>query len=163
MSIGRALRHLATPAWVVSKAFPSEALTKIEAAIAATEQTHGGEIRFAVEGNLSARELWGGELARERALEVFAQLGVWDTDANNGVLIYVLWADHDVEIVADRGFNGKVTNDEWAAVCKDMEARFKAHDPVGAILEGVREVGALIARHFPATDRNELPNRPVVL
>lgn len=163
MSIGRAFRHLATPAWVVSSAFPKDALATIEAAIAAAERTHGGEIRFAVEGNLSARELWRGETARERALEVFAQLGVWDTEANNGVLIYVLWADHDVEIVADRGFNAKVTHEEWAAVCKDMEARFKAKDPAGAILEGVREVGALIARHFPAIDRNELPDRPVVL
>ena len=163
MSIGRAFRHLATPAWVVSNAFPKDALEKIEAAIGATEKNHGGEIRFAVEGNLSASELWRGETARERALEVFAQLGVWDTEANNGVLIYVLWADHDVEIVADRGFNGKVTNDEWASVCKDMEARFKANDPAGAILQGVQEVGELIARHFPATDRNELPDRPVML
>jgi uncharacterized membrane protein YgcG len=163
MSIGRAMRHLATPAWVVSRAFPQQALEQIEAEIAATERTHGGEIRFAVEGNLSARELWRGETARERALEVFAQLGVWDTEANNGVLIYVLWADHDVEIVADRGFNGKVTAAEWAAACAAMEARFKAHDPIGAVLAGVREVGALIARHFPVADRNELPDRPVVL
>jgi uncharacterized membrane protein len=163
MSTTRALRHLATPAWVVSSAFPKDALAKIEEAIAATERIHGGEIRFAVEGNLSARELWRGETARERALEVFAQLGVWDTEANNGVLIYVLWADHDVEIVADRGFNGKVTHEEWAEVCKDMEAKFRAKDPTGAILEGVREVGALIAKHFPATDRNELPDRPIVL
>src|SRR5262245_29349995 len=72
MSISRTFRHLATPAWVVSSAFPKEALTKIEEAIAATERTHGGEIRFAVEGNLSARELWRGATARERALEVFA-------------------------------------------------------------------------------------------
>ncbi len=163
MNIGRALRHLATPSWVVSNAFTHEALAQIEAEIAATERLHGGEIRFAVEGNLTARELWQGESARERALEIFAQLGVWDTEANNGVLIYLLWADHDVEIIADRGYNGKVTSDEWAAVCKDMEVRFAAHDPVGAIVRGVRAVGALMARHFPATDRNELPDRPVVL
>jgi uncharacterized membrane protein len=163
MSLSRAFRHLATPAWVVSNAFPAQALAKIEAAITATEKTHGGEIRFAVEGNLNARQLWLGETARERALEVFSQLGVWDTEANNGVLIYVLWADHDVEIVADRGFNGKVTNEEWAAVCSAMERRFKAHDPVGAVVQGVQDVGALIARHFPVVDQNELPDRPVVL
>lgn len=163
MNIGRALRHLATPAWVVSNAFPHRALEQIEGEIASTELAHGGEVRFAVEGNLTARELWRGETARERAVEVFAQLGVWDTEANNGVLIYVLWADHDVEIVADRGFNGRVTSEEWAAVCRNMEVRFKSNDAVGAILAGVREVGALIARHFPATDRNELPDRPVVL
>jgi uncharacterized membrane protein len=163
MSLSRAFRHLATPAWVVANAFSSAALAKIEAAITETEKNHGGEIRFAVEGNLNARQLWHGETARERALEVFSQLGVWDTEANNGVLIYVLWADHDVEIVADRGFNGKVTDEEWAAVCKAMESRFKAHDPVGAVVQGVKDVGALIARHFPVVDRNELPDRPVVL
>lgn len=163
MSINRALRHLASPAWVVAQAFPKAALASIEAAIAASERIHGGEVRFAVEGNLDARELWNGVTARERALAVFAQLGVWDTDANNGVLIYVLWADHDVEIVADRGFNGKVTSEQWAAACKSMEDRFKAGAPLEAVLAGVRDVGALIARHFPATDRNELPDRPVVM
>jgi uncharacterized membrane protein len=163
MSITRALRHLATPAWVVSRIFSKDALSQIEAAIAATERAHGGEIRFAVEGNLSARELWRGATARERALEVFAQLGVWDTEANNGVLIYVLWADHDVEIVADRGFNAKVTSDEWSAVCRNMETHFRAGDATRAIVEGVHAAGALIARHFPVVDRNELPDRPVVL
>lgn len=163
MNLSRALRHLATPGWVVSRAFTKEALAEIERAIAATERTHGGEICFAVEGSLNAAQLWRGMSARERALEVFAQLGVWDTEANNGVLIYVLWADHDVEIVADRGFNGKVTPEEWTAVCRDMEERFKAHDAKGAIIQAVSEVGALIARHFPAADRNELPDRPVVL
>lgn len=163
MSVSRAFRHLAAPAWVISRAFPQASLGKIEQAIGETERMHGGEIRVAIEGNLSARELWRGESARERALEVFAQLGVWDTEANNGVLIYVLWADHDVEIVADRGFNGKVTAEEWTAVCTDMEQRFKANDPLGAILHGVRGVGALIAQHFPTVDRNELPDKPVVL
>jgi uncharacterized membrane protein len=163
MSITRGIRHLATPAWTVSGVFSKEALARIEEAIAATERTHGGEIRFAVEGNLSARELWRGATARDRALEVFAQLGVWDTEANNGVLIYVLWADHDVEIIADRGFNTKVTNEEWSAVCRNMEAHFRAGDPIRAVVEGVHAVGALIARHFPAADRNELPDEPVVL
>jgi uncharacterized membrane protein YgcG len=163
MSFSRSLRHLATPSWVMSSAFSEVGLAKIEAAIAATEASHGGEIRFAIEGNLSAVELWRGVTARQRAVEVFAQLGVWDTEANNGVLIYVLWADHDVEIVADRGFNGRVTNDEWAAVCKDMEQRFRGQDPQGAVVLGVQKAGALIAKHFPATDRNELPNRPVML
>jgi uncharacterized membrane protein len=163
MNLSRSLKHLSTPAWVMTSAFPEAALAKIEQAISATEATHGGEIRFAIEGNLSAAELWRGVTARERALQVFAHLGVWDTEANNGVLIYVLWADHDVEIVADRGFNGRVSSAEWSAVCKDMEQRFRGHDPQGAIVLGVEEVGELIAKHFPATDRNELSNRPVML
>jgi uncharacterized membrane protein len=163
MSITRALKHLASPAWLVRSTFTESALNDIEAAIATTERTHGGEIRFAVEGNLSAPELWRSVNARERAVEVFAQLGVWDTEANNGVLIYVLWADHDVEIVADRGFNGRVTAEEWAAVCHQMEQHFRAEKPQQAVIEGVRAVGALIAKHFPALDRNELPDRPVML
>jgi uncharacterized membrane protein len=147
----------------VRSTFSAGALKEIEASIAATERTHGGEIRFAVEGNLSAPELWRNVSARDRALEVFARLGVWDTEANNGVLIYLLWADHDVEIIADRGFNGRVTAQEWAAVCQQMEQHFRSNNPQQAVVEGVRAVGALVARHFPAVDRNELPDRPVVL
>jgi uncharacterized membrane protein len=163
MNLARAFRHLASPAWVVRSKFSSAAMDEIEAAIAATERTHGGEIRFAVEGNLTAPELWRDLSARERAVEVFARLGVWDTEANNGVLIYLLWADHDVEIVADRGFNGRVTAEEWAAVCHQMEAHFRANRPQQAVVEGIRAVGALVAKHFPAIDRNELPDRPVML
>jgi uncharacterized membrane protein len=163
MNIGRAIRHLSSPAWIVRSTFTESALKDIETAIAATERSHGGEIRFAVEGNLSAPELWRNVSARERALEVFAHLGVWDTEANNGVLIYVLWADHDVEIIADRGFNGRVSNEEWTAVCHLMEQHFRSNNPQQAIIEGVRSVGALIAKHFPAIDRNELPDRPVML
>jgi hypothetical protein len=163
MNISRAIRHLSSPGWIVRSTFTESALSEIEAAIAATERTHGGEIRFAVEGNLSAAELWRSVSARERALEVFARLGVWDTDANNGVLIYVLWGDHDVEIVADRGFNGRVLPEEWATVCHQMEQHFRANRPHQAVIEGVRAVGTLIAKHFPAIDRNELPDRPVML
>lgn len=163
MNLSRAFRHLASPDWIVRSKFDTAAMDEIEAAIIATERTHGGEIRFAVEGNLTAPELWRGLSARERAVEVFARLGVWDTEANNGVLIYLLWADHDVEIVADRGFNGRVTAEEWAEVCHRMESHFRANRPAQAIVEGVRAVGSLIAKHFPAIDRNELPDRPVML
>jgi len=163
MNVARAFRHLAAPAWTVRRIFGAQSFDAIEAAIKATERTHGGEIRFAVEGNLNAHELWRGVTGRERALHVFANLGVWDTEANNGVLIYLLWADHDVEIVADRGFNGKVTAAEWAAICHQMEGHFRADDPQRAIVEGVNAVGALIAKHFPAIDRNELADRPVML
>ena len=95
--------------------------------------------------------------------QVFANLNVWDTEANNGVLIYVLWSDRDVEIVGDRGYNGRVTPEEWAEVCHRMEALFKQQRPHDAALEGIRAVGALIARHYPAVDRNEQPDRPVIL
>jgi uncharacterized membrane protein YgcG len=163
MNLARAFRHLAAPAWLVRRVFDTRSCAAIETAIQQTESSHGGEIRFAVEGNLNAQELWHGMTARDRAIEVFARLGVWDTEANNGVLIYVLWADHDVEIVADRGFNDKVTAAQWGEICHRMEQYFRADDPQRAVIEGVQAVGALIAQHFPATDRNELSNRPVML
>lgn len=163
MNFKRALRHLVAPDWVVRRHFDAQAFNAIEAEIQAAERTHGGEIRFAVEGNLNAPQLWHSVSARERALDVFAHLGVWDTEANNGVLIYLLWADHDVEIVADRGFNDKVTAAQWTEICHAMEQHFRANDPQRAVIEGVRAVGAVIAKHFPAADRNELPDRPVML
>ena len=104
---------------------------------------------------------------RARALQVFAALGVWDTEANNGILIYVLLADRDVEIVADRGFNGRVSPAEWAAVCNTMEEKFRSGQYERGAVEGVHEAGRLLARHYPplpgGRDEDELPNRPAVL
>lgn len=163
MKLARTLRHLGSTGWSLRRAFDSQVLTAIEQAIAATEGTHGGEIRFAVEHNLSAAELWRNITPRERAIEVFARLRVWDTHMNNGVLIYVLWADHDVEIVADRAFTQVVSEQQWREVCQHMEQLLARKQVQQAAVEGVRAVGDLIGRHFPAADRNELPNRPVVL
>lgn len=145
------------------RAFDDAALAAIEKAITDTEKTHGGEIRVALEASLDPAELFSDETPRQRALQLFAQLGVWDTEMNNGVLIYVLWADHDVEIVADRGFNGRVTAQEWSDVCHRMELLFSQGQAAEAVISGIQATGQLIARHFPAVDRNELPDRPVVL
>ena len=134
----RALRHLVTPSWTVRRVFDDAALLAIEQAIAATERVHGGEIRVAIEGNLSPAELWSGVTPRQRAVQVFAQLGVWDTAANNGVLIYLSWADRDVEIVADRGYNDRVSAQQWADICATMERLFAARQPQQAVLEGNR-------------------------
>jgi uncharacterized membrane protein len=163
MNFKRALRHLTITSWSLRRAFDAAGLKAIERAIAETERTHGGEIRFAVEANLNALELMRGILPRERAVHAFADLGVWDTEANNGVLIYLLWADHDVEIVADRGFNGRVSNEEWEQVCHKMEGLFAKGQAIDATIAGIEAVGALIARHYPAADRNELSNKPVIV
>lgn len=163
MSAVRVLRHLFATGWSLRRVFNDETVRAIETAIVETERTHGGEIRFAVEANLSAAELLRGLTPLERALQAFAQMSVWDTDANNGVLIYVLWADHDVEIVADRGLNGRVSNEQWVEVCHRMEAHFREGRAREAAVDGIRSVGALLAQHFPIADRNELPNRPVML
>jgi uncharacterized membrane protein len=156
----RLLRHLVALPGAVARAFPASALEKIEQAIAASEKQHGGEIRFAVEAALDPLSLWNGETPRQRALEVFSELGVWDTEQNNGVLLYLLLADHDVEIVADRGFNGKVSAAEWEGVCKAMESSLRAGNYEAAVLRAIEEMAPLLARAYPAADRNELPDRP---
>ena len=161
--VSTTLRHLFTTGWSLRRAFDAAALQAIEQAITDTERAHGGEIRFAIEASRGAIDLLRGVTPRQHALHIFARLGIWDTDANNGVLIYVSWADRDVEIVADRGFNGRVSDQEWAEVCRHMEQAFARGTPRQAAVEGIQKVGALIARHFPAVDRDELPNQPVLL
>ena len=124
MDFARLTRHIFMPRRSLRRAFDEAALSAIEKAITDTEKTHGGEIRIALEASLDPAELFSELTPRQRALQAFAQLGVWDTELNNGVLIYVLWADRDVEIVADRGFNGRVSAQEWSDVCQRMEQLF---------------------------------------
>jgi uncharacterized membrane protein len=167
MDAGRWFRHLFATRRALLRAFPESALRRIEAAVDESEQRHAGEIRVAIESSLEPNEVWRGKTPRERALEVFAALGVWDTEANNGVLVYVLLADRDVEIVADRGFNGRVAAAEWAAVCEDIDAEFRSGRYAEGLVAGVQQVGRMIGAHFPQRpgqrDENELPNRPALL
>ena len=134
----------------------------IESAIAEGEKRHGGEIRFAVEAALDPAELWRGVTARSRAIAVFSELGVWDTERNNGVLIYLLLADRDVEIVADRGFNGKVSAEEWERVCRRMEVALREGRYAEGVVAAIEELSPIVARHFPPTPgpSNELPDAP---
>lgn len=165
MGMARILKHLVLPSWIVRRAFPAGAMASIERAIRDAEKSHLGEIRFAVEATLDFGALLRGQAARERAIEVFSALRVWDTEHNSGVLIYLLVADRDVEIVADRGIAAKVGQEEWEAICRSMEAAFREGKFEAGVIAGIREVGALLARHFPAQgfDPDELPDRPVVL
>ena len=167
MDWNRWWRHVVFPGRRLAQAFPPAALDAIERAIDVSERDHAGEIRFAIEGALEPGEIRAGKTPRQRALEVFAALGVWDTAANNGVLVYVLLADRDVEIVADRGYNGKVSAAEWNDVCKAMEADFRAARFESGAVAGVRAAGRLVAQHFPplpgGRDEDALPNRPAVL
>lgn len=161
--VRRVLGHLFVPPWLARSAFPAASLKKIEQAIKASEQRHRGEIRFAVEGPLSPFHLRISP--RKRARQAFAQLDVWDTEENTGVLIYVQLVDRAIEIVADRGISAKVSQAEWDAVCRAMESRFRKNEYLGGALEAIDRVTALLARHFPAggANRNELPDKPVVL
>lgn len=162
----RLLRHLSFAPWRVRRAFPHATLEAIATAIHAAEQLHGGEIRFAVEGAFDLPELWRGLTARERAIEVFSHLRVWDTEHNDGVLIYLLLAERDVEIVADRGIHQQVETGAWEDVCRSMETLLHQGRYEAAALDGVAGVSGLLARHAPlqtGTKRNELPDWPVVL
>ena len=150
----------------VQRAFPAATLDAIQHAVAASEHVHRGEICFAVEGGLPLRAIVGGLAPRERARAVFAQLGVWDTRENTGVLVYVQLADHAIEIVADRGIAAHVDDGEWQRVCAAMQIRFAEGRYEAGAVEAVSAIGALLVTHFPARpgdNPDERPNRPVVL
>lgn len=161
----RVLRHAVIDHLSVRRAFPPAALTKIEHAIAAGEQTHRGQVCFAVEGALPPLRVMRGLTPRERALEVFGLLRVWDTEENAGVLLYLLLADRSVEIVADRGIDRRVDHDAWQAICSRMESAFRQGRYAEGVVAGIGEISALLAAHFPHTGKvvNELPDKPVVL
>jgi uncharacterized membrane protein len=163
--VSRFVRHLFHPRWLVYRSFPERTLDRITAAVADSERGHGGEIRFVVEGALDFLPLLNGQTTRHRALEVFSRLRIWDTEANNGVLIYLLLADRDVEILADRGLNGKVSPQEWEAICREMEAHFARGEFEQGTLAGISRVDALLRRHFPVAgaNPNELPDAPAVI
>jgi uncharacterized membrane protein len=164
----RLFRHLVETRWAMQRRFTPAVLDEIERAVRAGEARHRAEIRIVVETDLDAWSILDGRTPRQRALEVFAAQGVWDTDENNGVLIYVLFADRDMEIVADRGYAGRVDPAEWEAVCQAMEREFRAARWAEGVRVGVERVSAIAERCFPRRDggrddRNELADRPVLL
>ena len=161
----RVFKHLLVPQWLVRRAFPSATLSAIEHAVTASEKRHTGELRFVAEGGLPWHELWQNHSPRQRAADLFSQLRVWDTEHNCGILIYVQWVDHAVEILADRGIAARVPQSEWDAICREMEAAFKRGDYEGGALAAIARASSLLATHFPMTagDRNELSDKPLVL
>lgn len=165
MDTSRLLRHLALPSWWLRRAFPPAALAAIEAAIAASEAQHRGELRFVVEAGLPLAELLHGAAPRQRALELFASLRVWDTEDNSGVLIYVELVDRRVEIVADRGIDARVAEDFWRSLCRQMEAAFVAGNFLDGSLVALAAITRELALHFPpgGDNPNELPDRPLLL
>jgi len=168
----RVLRHLCSTRLRTRALFPPAVLEQIEGATRQAEAHHSGEIRFVIETALPLAALCQGLSPRERALQVFAHLHIWDTHHNNGVLIYVLRADRAVEIVADRGISARVNRAEWEAICRDVERYFGANRFAEGARAAVDAVASLLARHFPAgaeaggantNEPNELPNQPVLL
>jgi TLP18.3/Psb32/MOLO-1 phosphatase superfamily protein len=165
MDFARIVRHLFTTEGKLKRVLPEGDLAAIEKAIAASELRHNGEIRFAVEAALGTAALIDGESARERSIEVFATLHVWDTAQNNGVLIYLLLADRDVEIVADRGIHSKVGDAQWEAICRTMESAFSEGRYKEGVIGGIEAVAEQLALHFPGSGDavNELPDKAVMI
>jgi uncharacterized membrane protein len=164
MSPARVLRHLLSSRLSVRRAFAAETLEAIERTIRESEATQEGEIVFVVEAALETLPLLRGQTARERAVEVFSRLRVWDTEHSNGVLIYILMADRHVEILADRGIHVRAGEQAWKEICGGMEAAFRLGDYEKGAVAGIRAVARHLGRHFgPAgTRENELPNKPIV-
>ena len=165
MQIKRFIRHILTTPWLVRRYFPAVVLANIEAAIGDSELIHNGEIRFVVEAALHPLQLMHGVKPRQRAIELFSQLGMWDTAHNSGVLVYLLLADRDVEIVADRGIHNCVGTKGWEKICKQMEAAFRQGQFQAGALNGIAQIGEMLQQHFPAeaANENELPDTPMIL
>ena len=165
MGIKRIGKHLVEHRWRLRRVFPQAVLDRIEQAIKVGETTHTGQLRFVVEGALDGAPLVRDQPARDRALDVFSHLRIWDTAHNNGVLIYLLLADRDVEIVADRGINSFVGAQRWADICSDMEADFRRGHFEAGVIKGIEAVSRELAKFFPphGPHRNELPDKPLVI
>ena len=165
MELARFWRHVRMSPMKAARCFPPATIDAIQREIAAQEATHRGEIVFVVEAELPSSELWLGVSSRDRARQVFALHGVWNTQENNGVLVYVLLADRAVEIVADRAIDARLGADQWRAICRGMESRFAEGRYEEGAVGGIRAIAEAMARHFPGdgAPRNELPDRPVMM
>ncbi|MDQ0017559.1 putative membrane protein [Variovorax boronicumulans] len=165
--LGRIWRHRWTDEAAVRRVLPADAMQRLAARVAASERRHSGEVRICVEAGLPMSYLWRHAPPRERAVTLFGKLRVWDTEHNNGVLIYLLLAEHAIEIVADRGIDSRVDDAEWAAMAQRMGAAFRDGRFEDGLTQALEEMSALLVAHFPLAedeaDTNELPDEPVVL
>ncbi|MCX7897002.1 MAG: TPM domain-containing protein [Rhodocyclaceae bacterium] len=160
----RLVRHLLTPAWWARRCLSSSDLAAIEQAVAASERRHRGELRVTIEGPLPLGALLAGVTTRARALDWFARLRVWDTEENNGVLIYLQLVDRCCEIVVDRGIARVTSEEEWTKICAKVQAHCARRCYREGLLAVIEACTEAIARHFPADgeNANELPDRPLV-
>ena len=165
MNIKRIVKHLIMSERQVKSCFPADVLDFIEQEIKASETFHSGEIRFVVESALEGAPLFKDQSARARAIDVFSQLRIWDTEQNNGVLIYMLFADRDVEIIADRGIHAKVGSETWDKICHLMEGEFKQGNFKEGVTLGITSITQHLLTYFPIMpiDKNELSNKPVLI
>lgn len=163
--LGAFLRNALTGPWIVRRYFPRDALREVELAVKQSEARHAGQLRVVIEGHLDPWEVFAHLSAGEKAVSHFAQLGVWDTEHNNGVLLYLLLSEKKIEIVADRGINNKVTPETWQHICRDMSCSFKDGNYLTGLLETIEAISDVLEKHFPDTgsEKNELPDFPLVI
>lgn len=171
-------RHLWLDADDTARLIQPEVLERITEQVAASERLHSGEIRMCVEASLPLSYLWRvtktrslADVTRERAVMMFSKLGVWDTAHHNGVLVYVLLAEHAIEIVADRGIAAHIDANEWVALIADMSHSFRQGQAEEGLRRAVDDITAKLTRHFgirgerdaaPQVNPNELPDSPVL-
>lgn len=162
----RMFKHRWLDAADTRRAIPPELVQRLAARVAASERRHSGEVRIYVEAGLPLSYLWRDAAPRERAVAMFGKLRVWDTEHNNGVLIYLLLAEHAIEIVADRGLAQQVPDAEWLAIVQRMGAAFREGRFEDGLTQALEEVSALLVQHFPSepgeANPNELPDAPVL-
>lgn len=169
-TIRRLWRHRWLDEHDTRRAIDPELVQRLARRVRASEQRHRGEVRFCVEASLPnsylLRDSAMREIVRQRALTMFSKLRVWDTEENNGVLIYLLLAEHAIEIVADRGLNKHVSPAQWQAMVRRMGSAFIAGEFETGLTQALEEVSALLVEHFPATQGeqkgNQLPDSPVL-
>jgi uncharacterized membrane protein YgcG len=151
----------------VARAFGEDALQRVEARVATSEKRHSGEIRVCIEAGLPLAYLWRGATARERAVALFGELRIWDTEHNNGVLVYLLLAERSIEIVADRGIHRAAGSPQWQRILEAMRDAFRAGNYEAGLNLAIDAVDDLLAQHFPLapgeTNPNELPDAPLLL
>ena len=161
----RAWRHWSSSDVEGKRAFPPESLQALGAAITEGERSHRGEVRLIVEKGMPLEAIWADLSNRQRACALFAEHGVWDTEDNCGVLVYINLAEHKVDIVADRAISRKIAQPTWQAICNTMTDGYKRGDFHNSTLAAIGQINALLREHFPTngTDSNELPDHPIVL
>jgi uncharacterized membrane protein len=162
--LARILRHRWMDGSDMRRAVPPELLKRLEGYVAASEARHTGEVRICVEAGMPSSYLWRDAMPRERAIAMFGKLRVWDTEHNNGVLIYLLLAERAIELVADRGLNAKVSATQWQAITQRLSAALKAQKFEDGLTQALQEVSALLVQHYPLQEgqvrSNGLPNAP---
>jgi uncharacterized membrane protein len=168
MRIARVLKHLFVWPWSFSATFPARMLSAVQAAIAASERTHTAELRFVAEESLPMSYLWHDAPARTRAVNLFSKLRIWDTEQNNGVLIYALLAEHKIEIVADRAAARVIAQPQWDAWIAALQQAFRSSDATQGTCDVIAQISQELAKHFPLGAQgdvhgNELPDAPVTI